>query len=94
MDMVQSTGDWVVGLDFNPSNSDKVAVLKKKAADFITECEDQAQALYKEYNNNEVQAVGDAERHGEQISLLERAAETVEIAAMLAVKAVTKQNRK
>ena len=79
----QSLGQYRVGKDFNPSGNAAVDNLKEDAARFIDSCE--------RYRTPppDLSTVAAVER-SELMSLAQRYAE---IAAMLAVKAVTKRDR-
>lgn len=72
-----NTGEYRVGIDFNPSGNDAVGFMKYKAAQLINEIE----GIYNPDGGPEV----------ERLKAL--AATAVEEAAMWAVKAITKKPR-
>jgi len=80
-------GEYRVGIDFNPSASDTVNQIKRKAADLID--------LIAHVQEARVHTAGDFgvtddQQTSEVIELTDRAMREVESAAMWAVKAATK----
>lgn len=71
-------GEYIVGIDFNPSNDDLVGKIKRAAADFI----DLLETIPCESD--------DVVQEAEKVTLKDIALRTVEDAAMYGVKAVTK----
>ena len=88
-----TTGEYRVGIGFNPSGDDAVARLKQKAAAFIDECEAQVEACRNTYCLMTSPEQAAAERFHEAHALFERAMREAEGAAMWAVKAATKRPR-
>lgn len=88
----QTTGEYRVGLDFNPSGDPAVVRIKSLAASLIDELVNQREdiSLYKsEHVTN-----ADMEKRAERWELYRLAERGVEEAAMWGVKAATKRDPK
>ena len=101
----QTLGQYRVGSELNPSGNEWVDRLKRAAAAFIDECQAARRVFL--YDDAGIQpAEGESavdfekrqvkhfDKKGEQRRLLNIAEDQVESAAMFAVKAVTKRERK
>lgn len=86
-------GEYRVGIDFNPSNDDRVGQIKRKAADLIDYLQAQRPPLPKVANDLGGDSVPDPQRQllNETYRLIALAQTHIEDAAMWGVKAVTKQ---
>ena len=88
----QTIGEYRVGRLFDPSGDPAVHRLQDAAADFIDECQSQWDKLAEAQPDNATQA--DIDLFMEQSRLFGIAQEQAEQAAMWAVKACTKRERK
>lgn len=95
-DAAKSLGQYRVGIDFNPSNDDKVGQVKQKAAELIDLIYETANIRSSEYVVRDDADYPFQERveatrvQNEIMRLRNRAIADVETAAMYAVKALTK----
>ena len=91
----QTTGQYRVGSEFNPSGDDAVTRLKTKAAAFIDECATMKKAVANRMDPGDAKmGTPDYDRCVEQLELLDITMRQCEQAAMWAVKAATKPERK